>query len=155
MGLGQQRIAGKLFAYHSYASIGATSDIKFALDIGNFSCCIYEWEAITDVPHLKIEFFEGQSYSGGTTATLFNQNRSADNVPPLDVVEGVTATPVGDSIMTRGIFSKQEGEHHDFVYEFDKLIFLPNTTYVIKASNLGAQAGEVYFSALFLKHKSL
>lgn len=155
LGICAERYAGKLFSYGSYATIPFGTDIKFALVIGNFEVCLFEWEAISTIGHLRIEFFEDESYTGGSPAALHNQRRGADNVAPLSVIEGVTSTPGSDPIMTRGMFSKAEGDHHDFVYEFDKIVFKPNTTYIVKASNLHNQDGNVYFDALFRKIKSL
>jgi hypothetical protein len=143
-------IEGRLFTVaHRTASIAAAGSALFAFTTGSRSVVYMSRNYGSTVSAFLGELFKN-SYTGGTPVVATNRNKSVGGNGPVSHVGAPTATITGTleaSIEAQADTST--GNARAQLPETEQYILEPNTQYVFRITNQGANAGTINFRWTF------
>lgn len=137
---------GRLFTVgHTTTSLAAAGTYLFGFTTGDRPVEYMDRTYVSDVTAFFVELFES-AYSAGTTVTPVNRNYLIAGTGPVVYVSTPTATPSGTPLATvRALASSATGNAQAQVPENERYILKPNTQYVLRLTNQGANAGTITF----------
>lgn len=103
-------------------------------------------------PILQVELFEA-TYSAGGTARILNRRFASQHAVPATVMQGVTPDAL-TTVITAGTFRASTGTGQASVSvpgDDSRLYLKPNTSYVVRYTNLGPNAATISNSFDFRK----
>ena len=114
-------------------------DAYFAIQTGSNSVLFSVDTLVTDGDKISLQLFENATISGGTTINLINRNRVSSLTCSATAVKNPTVTDEGsqiDELYAGGTYGpvSKGGTELEAILPFR---LLPNTTYLIKITNLG------------------
>lgn len=100
---------------------------------------------VSDVTAFFVELYEN-AYTAGTPITTINRNYLIGGSGPVAHVAAPTATIAGTPVATvRALAASATGNAQAMVPENERYILKPNTQYVLRLTNQGANAGTITF----------
>lgn len=137
---------GRLYTVgHTTASMAAAATYLVGFTTGSRPVEYMDRSYVSDVTAFFVELFEN-GYTVGTTITPVNRNYPIGGVGPVSYVSTPTATIAGTPLATvRALASSSTGNAQAQVPENERYILKPNTQYVLRLTNQGANAGTITF----------
>lgn len=124
-------------AYQRQASLGITT-VKYSVKVGADAMhFILDLNAYNG--SIRVDFYEGSTFTGGTPLTVQNRNRTSTNISAAVITSGVTST---DGTLLDEVFIGAGGRAGAGERGESEWILAPNTTYRVDLVGLvaGTQA---------------
>lgn len=126
-------------------SVAAAGTYLFGLTTGGRPVEYMDRAYISDVSAFLIELFEN-TYTAGTPVLGVNRNYVIGGNGPVVHASAPTATITGPLVASvRALASSSTGNAQAQIPENERYILKPNTQYVLRITNQGANAGVISF----------
>lgn len=137
---------GRLFTIgHTTPSIAAGAPYLLGFTTGSRPVEYMDRSYVSDVTAFFVELYEN-AYTGGSAVGTVNRNYTIGGNGPVTHVAAPTATIAGTPLATvRALASSSTGNAQAQVPENERYILKPNTQYVLRLTNQGANAGTITF----------
>jgi len=141
-------VAGDAGVVASSVELGSESTINFLIDMSNVdddkTVFIYPCLVSSSDTRVEFRFYEDTDYSGGTTVTPFNPNRTSSKSLQTSLKSGATGSDKGDLLLTRNAFGNHKDSKESSAYPF--LILDKSKKYIAEFENKEAQATVIDYS---------
>jgi len=141
-------VAGKTGVVVSSMNLSSEQTVNFLIDMSSVDVdkTVFIFPCLISSSDTRVEFrfYEGTDYSGGTTVTPFNPNRTSEQTLQTVLTSGATGTDKGDLLPTRNAFANHKDSANSLIYPF--LILDKNKKYIAEFENKEAQSTVIDYS---------
>lgn len=120
-----------------YSGVTATTGVAYTgITTGPDEICVLQRSYNSSEAALQIDLFEA-TFTAGTDARVWNRRLSSQRVSPVTIKQGVTPDALG-AVITGTVLRAGTTAGISLSGDESRLYLKPNTSYVVRYTNLGA-----------------